>query len=188
MSGLTKLARMITTFNVKIARVMSYAVLVLFVLLLSDVIMRYVQQSPISWSAEASKLLFGVYAIIGGGYVMACRAHVNVDLFYCHFSPKKKAVVDIITSTLFFLFLGVLISESFGMAVDSTMRLEVSYETIWRPPVWPSKIMIVVAAILLLLQGVLKFIADWMILFDIPVDETAFGPVPVDDSLGKDIS
>lgn len=183
MGALTAFARAVTTTNAWIGRVVSYVVLVLFVLLLSDVVMRYLTQSPISWSAEASKLVFGVYAIIGGGYLLARRDHVNVDLFYGNFSPRKKAVVDIATSFLFFLFLGVLISESWSMAYDSVIRFEVSYETTWRPWIWPSKCMIVVAAVLLLLQGIIKLAADIMIIAGVPVDESAYGPLREDEAL-----
>ena len=149
MGAVTAIARAITTTNVWIGRVVCYVVLILFVLLLGDVIMRYLTESPISWSAEASKLIFGVYAIIGGGYLLARREHVNVDLFYANFSRRKKAAVDVVTSFLFFLFLGVLLKESWSLASDSVSRLEVSYETTWRPWIWPSKSMIVVAAVLL---------------------------------------
>lgn len=183
MGALTAFARAVTGTNVWIGRAVSYVVLILFVLLLGDVIMRYVQEAPISWSAQASKLIFGVYAIIGGGYLLARRDHVNVDLFYAGFSPKRKALVDIVTSVLFFLFLGILLKESYWLAYDSVTRFEVSYETTWRPWVWPSKCMIVVAAVLLLLQGVVKLAADIMILMGIEVDENAFGPVR-DDAEG----
>lgn len=171
------LARAITRVNAWIGRVFSYVVLILFVLLLGDVVMRYVQESPISWSSQASKLIFGVYAIIGGGYLLALRDHVKVDLFYANFSPRQKALVDVITSVLFFLFIGVLVREAWLMAADSVSSWEVSYETTWRAPIWPSKIMIVVAAVLLLLQGVVKLIADVMILLGIEVDESAYGPI-----------
>jgi len=165
---------------------MSYVVLILFALLFGDVIMRYVQERPISWSSDASSLLFGVYAILGAGYVLARREHVNVDLFYANFSPKRKAAVDIVTSVLFFLFIGILLKESFFVALESTARMEVSYETMWRPWIWPSKCMIVVAALLLFLQGVVKLIADIMILNGMEVDESAFGPVREDASEEKE--
>ncbi|GLQ06078.1 TRAP transporter small permease subunit [Sneathiella chinensis] len=181
MRGLVAFARAVTATNAWIGRLASYAVLLLFILLLGDVIMRYVTQSPVSWSSLASKMIFGVYAIIGGGYLLARRDHVNVDLFYGSFSPKKKALTDIATSFLFFLFLGVLLTESFSMATDSISRMEVSYETTWRPYIWPSKTLIFVAAALLLLQGIVKLIADIMILLDMEVDETAFGPLNDDD-------
>ena len=186
MGAVTAFARSITTVNAWIGRTVSYVVLLLFILLLSDVIMRYLTESPISWSAQASRLIFGVYAIIGGGYVLARREHVNVDLFYGNFSPRKKAIVDIATSFLFFLFLGVLLKESWSLAAGSIARWEVSYETTWRPPIWPSKSMIVVAAALLFLQGVVKLIADVMIVMGIPVDESAFGPLRDGADDGKD--
>lgn len=177
MGVITGIARLITLVNYWIARLMSYAVLVLFILLLSDVIMRYYAESPIHWSVQVSRLLFGVYAIIGGGYLLARRDHVNVDLFYGEFSKKTKALVDILTSVLFFLIVGVLLIESYGLAADSVARWEIDHLAIWKAPLWPSKVMIVVAAALLLLQGIVKLIADFMILAGIDVDEEAYGPL-----------
>lgn len=187
MGTITALSRTITNLNYWIARIMSYAVLILFALLLGDVIMRYVQERPIAWSAEASKLLFGAYAIIGGGYVLARREHVNVDLFYGHFSRKRQAAVDIATSLLFFLFLGVLINESFFVAIESVRSWEVSYETTWHAWLWPSKCMIVVAALLMILQGIIKLIADIMIVMGMEVDETAFGPLRDGDDAKEEV-
>lgn len=182
MGALTAFARAVTGVNLAIGRVMHWAVLLLFVLLLSDVIMRYVAGSPIQWSHQASKLLFGVYAILGGGYLLARREHVNVDLFYGNFSPKKKALVDIVTSFLFFLMLGVLVIESWSLAADSVKRWEVDHLAIWKAPLWPSKCLIVVAAVLLLLQGIVKLIADVLILMGRDPDTEIFGPVTEGDA------
>ncbi|PJK28353.1 ABC transporter substrate-binding protein [Minwuia thermotolerans] len=190
---MTAIARMITTTNLWIARVVNWAVLILFVLLLADVIMRKVVGAPISWSQQASRLIFGVYAIIGGGYLLARREHVNVDLFYGSFSKKRKAAVDIATSFLFFSFMIVLLPNAYEMAAQSVCmtegvppwcKPEVDELAIWKAPLWPSKWMIVVAATLLLLQGIVKFAADVFILMGIDVDETAFGPI-ADGAEGK---
>lgn len=181
MGAVTAFARAVTTVNVMVARIMNWAVLVLFALLLTDVVMRYVAGSPIHWSFQASKLLFGVYAILGGGYLLARRDHVNVDLFYANFSRRKQALVDILTSFLFFLLLIVLIRESWSLASDSVARWEVDYLAIWKAPLWPSKCLIVVAAVLLFLQGVVKLIADVMIVLGLEVDESAFGPINEDE-------
>lgn len=182
MGALTAFARMVTGINLAIGRVMHWAVLLLFVLLLSDVVMRYVAGSPIQWSHQASKLLFGVYAIIGGGYLLARREHVNVDLFYGNFSARKKAFVDIVTSFLFFLMMVVLVLESWSLAADSVQRWEVDHLAIWKAPLWPSKCLIVVAAFLLLLQGIVKLIADFMILMGMEPDPNIFGPVTEGDA------
>ncbi|MEM9060212.1 MAG: TRAP transporter small permease subunit [Pseudomonadota bacterium] len=177
MGAMTAFARIVTGTNVWVARVMHWVVLALFLLLLGDVLMRYFAQSPIQWSQQLSRLLFGVYAILGGGYLLARREHVNVDLFYGNFSRRKQALVDVITSILFFLMLYVLLVESWSLAADSVSRWEVDHLAIWKAPLWPSKCMIVVAAALLLLQGIVKLIADVMILLGIDVDEAAYGPL-----------
>lgn len=187
MQMITAFARVITGINLTIARVLNWAVLALFALLLWDVIMRYLTDSPVQWSSQASRLIYGVYAILGGGYVLARREHVNVDLFYANFSRRKQALVDIITSVLFFLMLGVLLIESWSLAADSVKRWEVDHLAIWKAPLWPSKCLIVVAAALLLAQGIIKLIADIRIFMGLPVDETVFGPIKDGDTESVDV-
>ncbi len=196
MGAVTGFARIITTTNIWVARVMNWGVLVLFGLLLWDVFMRYWVGSPISWSQQASKLVFGVYAILGGGYLLARRDHVNVDLFYGNFSKRRKALVDVLTSVLFFALLLVLLPKSYEMASDSVCmgeghppwcKWELEQNQPWKAPLWPSKWLIVVAAVLLMLQGIVKLIADIMILAGIEVDETAFGPIDEDDGGKVDV-
>ena len=187
MHAITLFARTVTGINLTIARVLNWAVLALFALLLWDVIMRYLTDSPVQWSAQASRLIFGVYAILGGGYVLARREHVNVDLFYANFSRKRQALVDIITSILFLLMLTVLLLESWSLASDSVKRWEVDHLAIWKAPLWPSKCLIVVAAALLLAQGIVKLIADIRILLGLPVDEEIFGPIKDGDTESVDV-
>lgn len=177
MGAITAFARTITTINVWIGRIMKWVVLALFLLLLWDAFMRWASDSPIQWSQQLSRLLFGVYAIIGGGYVLARREHVNVDLFYANFSRRKKALVDILTSFLFFFVMIILILEGWSLAADSVQRWEVDHLATWKAPLWPSKCLIVVAAVLLLLQGIIKLIADIRILMGLEVDEQVYGPV-----------
>ena len=188
---MTTFARIVTGTNLWVARIMHWAVLILFVLLLLDVIMRYAVGAPISWSQQASKLLFGVYAILGGGYLLARREHVNVDLIYGSFSNKRKALVDVATSFLFFLMLFTLLPKSLDMAANSVClgeghppwcKWELEQNQIWKAPLWPSKWMIVVAAVLLLLQGIVKLIADVMILMGMDPDAEIFGPVTDGDA------
>ena len=89
MGAVTLFARAITATNIQLARIMNWAVLLLFLLLLTDVIMRKVAGAPISWSHQASKLLFGVYAIIGGGYLW--RA-VSMSTSTCFTALSRRAV------------------------------------------------------------------------------------------------
>ena len=158
-----KLAKAITRLNVGVAFVAAWLIAPIFVLLMADVIMRYVVGSAAIWTAEFAQLIFGVYAVIAGGYLLVERAHVNVDIIYGKFSSRRKAIADLATSFLFFLFLGVLIWQGTDMAWESAAKLETS-SSIWNPHIWPVKLAIPIGAALIVLQGLSKLIKDIQIL------------------------
>ncbi|MGI3168370.1 TRAP transporter small permease subunit [Pseudooceanicola sp. C21-150M6] len=175
-----KLARGITTFNRFIGRWVSLLVMVIFVLLLADVVMRYIVGQPAIWTSELATLIFGGYAVIAGGFLLSERGHVNVDIFYGSLSAKRKALVDIITWPLFFVFVGVLLWQGYDIAHEAIVDMERS-NSMWKAPLWPTKSLIPIAAILLLLQGVIRLWGDIRVLMDLPVDEATFGKLMKDD-------
>lgn len=175
-------ARFITWLNRAIGRFLAWLILPLFVLLIADVTMRYLVGRPEIWTSELATLIFGVYAILAGGYLLAERGHVNVDIFYGTFPQRRKAAADVATSFLFFAFLIVLLWQGWSLAADSIERWERS-QSLWRGPVWPVKAAIPLAAVLLLLQGVVRLWADIRILLGLPVDETTFGK-QAEDKIG----
>lgn len=169
-----QLARAITQTNRFIGRWAALAVLIIFVLLLADVVMRYVVGSPTIWTAELATLIFGVYAIIGGGYILSERGHVQVDIFYGRFSTKRKALIDIVTWPLFLIFVGVLLWQGYEIASEAIEDMERS-NSVWKAPLWPTKTVIPIAAMLLLLQGIVRLWADIRVLMDLPNDPEIFG-------------
>ena len=175
-----KLAGAITRLNLWIGRVAAWLIMPIFVLLMADVIMRYVVGSAAIWTAEFAQLIFGAYAVIAGGYLLAERAHVNVDIIYGRFDRGRKAAIDLATSFLFFLFLGVLIWQGVDMAWDSAAKFERS-SSIWNPHVWPVKIVIPVAGILLLLQGLVRIASDIRTLMGLTNDPDTFGKQATDE-------
>jgi TRAP-type mannitol/chloroaromatic compound transport system permease small subunit len=175
-----KLARAITGLNYWIGRTVQWLILPMFAMLLFDVAMRYMVGRPTIWTTELTQLVFGVYAVIGGGWLLAERAHVNVDIFYGRFSVRRKALVDVCTSFLFFLFLAVLLWQGSSMAWESAMKLETS-QSIWNPQVWPVKLAIPVAGVLVLLQGLVRLVSDIRVLMGLPNDEATFGKQASDD-------
>ncbi|MCO6389629.1 TRAP transporter small permease subunit [Aliihoeflea aestuarii] len=152
----------ITWVNGWVGRLTAYLVLPMFVLLLMEVGFRYVLRAPSVWTGELSQLIFGVYALMGGGYLLANNGHVSVDIFYANYARRTQARMDVATSILFFLFVGVIVWQGASLAYDSVTRLETS-QSAWNPPIWPVKLMIPVAALLLFLQGLAKLLNDIMI-------------------------
>ncbi|MFN3275614.1 MAG: TRAP transporter small permease subunit [Paracoccus sp. (in: a-proteobacteria)] len=171
------IARAITQFNLWIGRWASLAVFAIFTLLLADVVMRYLVGRPAIWTAEMATLIFGVYAIIAGGALHAQRGHVSVDIFYGPMSPRRKALIDIVTWPLFGAFVIVLLWQGSSMAAEAWQDGERS-NSIWRAPLWPTKAFIPIAATLLLLQGFVRLWRDIRVLRGLAVDPAIFGPEP----------
>ena len=160
--------------NIWVAKLAAWLILPMFFLLMADVIMRYVVGSAAIWTAEFAQLIFGVYAVIAGGYLLVERAHVNVDIFYGKFSARRKAVADLATSFLMFLFLAVLIWQGTDMAWESAEKLERS-NSIWNPHIWPVKVAIPVAGVLLLLQAFVRIASDIRTVMGLENDPDVFG-------------
>ena len=175
-----KLARAVTRLNIWIGKIAAWLIVPIFVLLMADVIMRYLVGSAAIWTAEFAQLIFGAYAVIAGGYLLVERAHVNVDIIYGKFSRANKAVVDLATSFLFFLFLAVLIWQGVDMAWDSAAKFERS-SSLWNPHIWPVKVVIPIAAVLLLLQGFVRLASDIRTVMGLDNDPDTFGKQATDE-------
>ncbi len=163
MSTLKAFLNFIDAINDWAGKVLSYFLFAFFALLLMEVILRYFFNSPTVWGNELAQMLFGTYAVVCGGYILRTGGHVNVDIIYARFSTKTKAALDIITSVLFFLFCGMLLVYGGSLAWDSLSRFEHS-QSAWNPPLYPVKLMIPLAAILLIVQGIAKLIRDFLAL------------------------
>jgi TRAP-type mannitol/chloroaromatic compound transport system permease small subunit len=154
--------RAVTALNDRVGRFASYFVLVIFALLFAEVLLRYFFRSPTVWTNELGQLLFGAYAVLSGGYLLARGGHVNVDILSATFPRRTRAATDILTSVFFFAFVGILLWQGSIFALESIAKLETSHSA-WNPPIWMFKAMIPLGAGLLLLQGVVKLIGDVLV-------------------------
>jgi len=159
-----KILTIIDKMNQFIGDIVSLLIIPIFLIMLYEVFIRYVLNSPGVWSTELAQLLFGAYAVLSAGIILQWGGHVNVDIFYGRFSKRGKAVLDICTSFLFFIFSITLVYTSYKFAFHSIKIVE-HMETTWNPPIYPFKTMIAIAAVLLLLQGIAKLIRDIEIVF-----------------------
>lgn len=153
----------IDKINDWVGKILSLGVLCMFVMVFIEVIRRYFFNSPTVWGNELTQMIFGMYVVLCGGYILMLGGHVNVDILYSRFSTKGKAVADIITFSLFLMFCGMMLIYGSSLAWESLSRFEHS-QSAWNPPLYPVKLMIPLGAFLLLLQGIAKLIRDISIL------------------------
>lgn len=140
-------------------KVPAFLVIGMVLIIAYEVVLRYVFREPTNWAHETAQMLFGAYIIIGGAYVLRWKGHIAMDLFSSRWSPRTRAIVDVITSSLFFCFCGALLYTSVRFAWKSLSILEHSMSA-WGPPEYPLKLVIPIAVFLLLIQGVAKLTRD----------------------------
>jgi TRAP-type mannitol/chloroaromatic compound transport system permease small subunit len=135
----------------------SFLILLLTAVVLYEIIARYIFNSPTIWAHEVAQMIFGTYVILMGAYVLKHGSHVNVESLYNRFSPRMRALLDLFTWSLFFLFCGLIFWKGAGMAWDSFLVRETG-PTSFAPPIYPFKAMIPLGALLILLQGSAKYL------------------------------
>jgi len=141
-------------------KVVSFLILPVILFVCFDVIMRYVFNMPTKWADELAYLLYGTLWIIGGAYALKNESHVKMEIIYQRFSPRGRAILDLITAPLFFLFVVILLWKGGQFAWSSIERMQTS-NSYWGPPLYPVKTMIPIGAFLILMQGLTKFIRDF---------------------------
>lgn len=166
--ALVTYVRYIESTNAWLGKILSGAIFGLIGILLIEAVSRYIFNAPTPWSVELSGFVFGTYFLIGGGYVLLRGSHVKMDALYSRWSPKTKAIADAATFSLLAVYLIVLILGGIPSTAFSLSFGQHSH-TMWGPPLAPIKIIVIVGAVILLLQGVAFFIRDLSIIRGKPI-------------------
>lgn len=127
-------------------------------ILFLEVLLRYIFNSPTIWAHELTLHFFGAYSVLAGAYVLLHRQHINIDLIYDCFSPRIKAIVDSLTYLLFFFFIVVTLRYGMMTAWRAVELRQTVSPSPWGSPLWPLKLTIPLAALLMLTQGLAHFI------------------------------
>jgi TRAP-type mannitol/chloroaromatic compound transport system permease small subunit len=145
--------------NERIGKIISLLMLPMLFLMSFEVFMRYLLAAPTMWGTEMVSYLFAAYTLMGGAYTLLYGDHVNINVFYSRQSSRRKAIFDIITASIFFLYVWVLLWEGSKFALDGLLRNRHS-GTDWNPPLYPILMALPIGAFLMLIQGAAKFIRD----------------------------
>jgi len=160
---LGKALGVVDSLNEWVGRIAAYSLYGLFAVMLYDVIARYAFNAPTQFAFELTLFIWSYACLLGGGYVLLHRGHVNVDIFYNRLSPRGRAIIDLCTAPILFIFVGVLLWQGWAVFWNSFSFLEHSTVSRWNPPIYPIKIALPIGAGLVLLQALAKFIRDIII-------------------------
>ena len=153
--------RAIDRVAVFIGRVTMMLVLILTLVMLYEVVLRYIFERPTLWANETSLWLAGVVFLCAGLYAMQQRSHIRIVLLYDVVPRWLQRVFDTISTVLIVAFAFFLIYGGYGEAFDKFYRWE-TFGTAFDPPL-PATIKPTILVIigLVAVQAVINLISDW---------------------------
>ena len=153
--GLIRTVRVIDKFTDTTGTAVAWLSMPLVFIVAYEVFARYAFDAPTIWSFDLTYMLYGTIFMLGAAYALHKGAHIRTDFFFERWSIRTRNMIDSIAYIVFFfpsliVFLWVSGAEgwySYGIG-------ETSEQTPWRPILWPYKMVVPLACVLLLIQGV----------------------------------
>ncbi len=132
-------------------------IFVAMLILIQEIVMRYVFNNPTSWAHETTVFLCGVAFVYGGLFCAARDEHIRVVLIYDAIPAGVRRIFDVVISIVcavasaFFAYAAVLMVQKSTFRPDGSFRLE-SSGSAW-DPVYPGVVKIFLMAILFVLTA-----------------------------------
>lgn len=117
-----------------------------------EVFARYAMNAPTIWAYEIGYLLTGSHFLLGMAYTLREGEHIRIDVFSSKFSARTRAVIDLLGYTVTLPLMLWLTYELYQYLVAGYLSNERSGQSALSLPVWPFRIVFLVAHALFALQ------------------------------------
>jgi len=149
----------IDTFTEFCGKLTAWVTLTMMLCTCFVVVARYLLGSGSIALQETVLYLHAFAFMLGTAFTLKRGGHVRVDIFYRHFSPRRRALVDAFGAVFFLLpTCGLIFWLSFDYVSNSWAIYERSAESAGLPWVYLLKTLLLVMPTLLLLQGIGEFL------------------------------
>lgn len=165
MKVVTTIIRIIDRINEVVTKSAQWLVILLVLTLVYEVIMRYIFRSPTLWSFDVSYMSASLFIMLGMGYTLQQKGHVNIDIIIDKFSRRTQALLNIIFMLLLFFPLWFSIMDVFiPHLIRSWAMGERASVGTWLPPIYPFKTWLLAGMFLMFLQGTSEFLKEILVL------------------------
>jgi TRAP-type mannitol/chloroaromatic compound transport system permease small subunit len=148
-----------------VGKTFSWCVLILTFVTVYDVVARYVFDAPTGWAYDTEYIMYGTIFMMSGAYAVSRHAHVRGDFVSRRLPVRVQAGIELVLYFLFF-FPGMLalLYSGYDFFRMSYATNEHSSSSPTGPAIWPFKAVIPLAAVFLILQGIVEVIRSVMAL------------------------
>ena len=149
----------VDAFNYRIGRFAMYGIfLMMGILLWSSISKTFF--NPSLWTLEMAQFCMVAYYMLGGPYSIQMGSNVRMDLLYGEWDNHRKAQVDAITIIFLIIYLIFMIWGGWESFIYSLSYGGERSSSIWRPYIWPIKLIMIFGFSIMLLQSISEFFKD----------------------------
>ena len=149
----------VDSFNYRIGRFAMYGIFVMMgILLWSSVSKTFF--NPSLWTLEMAQFCMVAYYMLGGPYSIQMGSNVRMDLLYGEWDNHRKAQVDAITIIFLIVYIIFMIWGGWESFMYSLSYGGERSSSIWRPYIWPIKLIMLFGLSMMLLQALSEFFKD----------------------------
>lgn len=160
MAGLLRISAFIDAVNNRIGQVVLWLILLSVLVSSGNAVIRKIFGVSSNAWLEAQSYMFSMVFLLMGGYTLLYNRHVRVDLLYTRYSPRTRAILNLVGSLLFLLPTAIcIVYFSWPQLMESYNIKEMSPDAGGLPR-WPIKLMIPVGFALLVFQAISEAIKN----------------------------
>lgn len=150
----------IDKFNDVLGNIFSVLVLGILGVILCEVILRRIFNSPQIWTQDLIVMLFAAYIILISAYGFQKKAFVAVDVIFAMFPKLAQHIVHVVTYLCFLVpFVFWILPKSWNFFMKAYTTHEQTY-SVWAAPTWPVKFCFFLGLLLLAIQSISEILKE----------------------------
>ena len=149
---MNSLIRFIERVTGSVGIMASFALVPLVIATCYEVFARYIFGMPTIWAYEIGYILTGSHFLLAMAFTLQKDEHIRIDIFSGNFSQRTRAVIDLLAYAVLLPLMVWITYGLFQHLAAGYLRNERSGQSALNLPVWPFRVVFVVAFTLLTLQ------------------------------------
>lgn len=165
MKPIKQICKAIDTLIEWSGRVFAFISLFTLAVIIIEVFMRRILNSPQIWTMDLIVMSFGIYIMLICAFGFLRKSFVAVDVVYALLPGIARHILHVATYLVFFVpFAFKLTPVAYRFFLKAYTNHELGY-SVWQPVTWPVKLALFVGLLLLCIQGVSEILKhiDWII-------------------------
>ncbi len=156
----TILDRLVRVISLAAAVLAAAILLMIFVIVQYEVVMRYVFNAPTSWTNEVSMFAIAWVGFLGAGYILRIGRQLEIDVVTMRISPRARRWLGTATDLLGAVFCAIIAKLSYDFVVISEMIQATSASEL-DTPLWIPYLALPIGFTILGMELVVRIFVRW---------------------------